>query len=416
MRETCSTEVLIVGGGPVGLTLALGLGRAGVRVTVLEERQSPRETSRAIGITAVSLEILERFGVAEDMVREGIAVREAVIHGDQGPITTASFHTLPSAYRFILSLPQVRTERILAEAVGELENVELLRGHRVTDLSIPGLENDWDRRSPRSDGGAGLVRATDSFSGAERVFAGRYICGCDGKHSTLRTLLGANWSGKTLVNSFAMADIEDQTELGKAAHLFFTRDGSVESFPLPDGVRRWIVETDGNYPKAPVGLVQKLVIRRTGMVLGGATELWRSSFATERRIASPFARAPVFLAGDAAHLMPPIGGQGMNVGLADAEHLADLLVLALREPRRVGELSAAYEERRAHAFRIAARRSILGMKIGTAKGRVLSSLRGWVVSKVLSGGREAGVMEHFAMLAAPYPRSPWSKEVDRGVE
>jgi 4,5-epoxidase len=106
--------------------------------------------------------------------------------------------------------------------------------------------------------------------------------------------------------------------------------------------------------------------------------------------------------------MPPIGGQGMNVGLGDAEHLADLLILALEEPRRLRALARSYEKRRRRAFRVAARRSILGMKIGTGEGRLASALREALIPVAVSGRRGERIMEHFAMLASPHRRSPWN--------
>lgn len=389
MSESVSTEdaeVLIVGAGPVGFTIALALGRAGVATLVLEQRTSVRETSRAIGITPASLEILERYGVAGEMVEDGVRVRRAVIHGDGSEIARVGFEALPTDYRFILSLPQRRTEEILARAVGRQESVQVLRGRRVTGLYVES---------------AG-VRVTVETERGEESYRGGVLCGCDGKHSTVRELMGARWSGRSLKATFAMADIADETGLGEVAHLHFTSTGSVESFPLPRGVRRWIVETPEYVAEAPEGLVQHLVRQRSAIDLSGAEELWRSSFTTERRIATPWASPPIFLAGDAAHLMPPIGGQGMNVGLGDAEHLADLL---LRSDRRA--LAREYELRRRRAFRTAARRSILGMRIGAATGRMASRLRELVIPAALRGTREARVMAHFAMLASPNRRSPW---------
>ncbi|MFP4374979.1 MAG: FAD-dependent oxidoreductase [Spirochaetaceae bacterium] len=390
MSEPLSTEhaeVLIVGAGPVGLTIALALGRAGVTTLVLEQRRAVRETSRAIGITPASLEILERYGVAAEMVEDGVQVRAAVIHGDQSEIARAGFEGLPSDYRFILSLPQKRTEEMLVRAVGRQGSVRVLRGRRVTGISV--------ERS-------GVLVSADT-EGGEEAYRGSVLCGCDGKHSTVRQLMGARWSGRRLSRSFAMADITDETGLGDTAHLYFTSTGSVESFPLPRGVRRWIVQTPGYVADPPAGLVQELVKRRSGIDLREGAELWRSSFTTERRIATPWARPPIFLAGDAAHLMPPIGGQGMNVGLGDAEHLADLLRSA---DRRAVNGAIEYERRRRRAFRTAARRSILGMSIGAATGRAASRLRELLIPVMLRGRREARVMAHFAMLASPNRRSP----------
>lgn len=388
--EQAQAKVLIVGAGPVGLTVALALGRAGVEALIVEQRTELRETSRAIGITPASLEIFDRYGVADELAEAGVQVRNAAIHGDRGEIARVGFEALDTRFQFILSLPQRETEEILLREVERLPSVRLLRGYRVTHCVA-----DHDGVRLRAVGGT------------EVTFRGRYLCGCDGKYSTIRESMGSNWSGRELSDTFVMADIADETALGETAHLWFTSRGSVESFPLPGGIRRWIAQTPGYLPEPPEGLVQEAVVARTGLELANSRELWRSSFRTERRTASTWGAPPIFLAGDAAHLMPPIGGQGMNVGLGDAEHLSDLLLLALEEPRRLRGLARTYEKRRRRAFRVAARRSILGMKIGTGEGWLASALREALIPAAVSGRRGERIMEHFAMLASPHRRSPW---------
>ncbi|MFW5828226.1 MAG: FAD-dependent oxidoreductase [Alkalispirochaeta sp.] len=389
-QDPSTTEVIVVGAGPVGLTVALALGQAGIAVVVLEQRPAIRETSRAIGITPASLEFFQRYGVADQLIAAGLPVRTAVIHGDRRAVATPGFDTLPSPFPFILTLPQRRTEEILAEAVARLPGVRVIRGALVT-----AIEEDEH-----------AVTARFSAAGMSSVTGG-FLCGCDGKHSTVRTHVTDSWRGRLLRETFAMADITDDTDLGEAAHLYFTRQGSVESFPLPGGLRRWIVETDRWYPEAPEGLVQDLVTRRTGMALARSPEHWRSSFRTERFRVTRWHRGRVILAGDAAHVMPPIGGQGMNVGLGDAEHLADLLRVSLRDPTQFAAGAAQYERQRRRAFDVAARRSILGMKIGAARGLIRSYVRSWAIHRTVRGAAADWVMKHFAMIASPYRRSPW---------
>ncbi|MEX2443216.1 MAG: NAD(P)/FAD-dependent oxidoreductase [Alkalispirochaeta sp.] len=408
-------DVIVVGAGPIGLTVALGLGRAGLSVVVLEQRPEMRETSRAIGITPASLEILHRYGVANDLIAAGLPVRRAVIHGDRRVLTAPGFQVVGSPFPFILALPQQRTEEVLAKHVRRYPTVKVLRGATVTRV-----EPAAGHVTAYCNGNTGVVgkppameaRAADTGGVSEAALRARYLCGCDGKHSTVRTFVSDTWNGRRLRETFVMADITDNTDLGEVAHLYFTREGSVESFPLPGGIRRWIVETDRWLPEAPARMVQDLVARRTGVPLADAREHWRSSFQTERFRAKRRHRGRAFLAGDAAHVMPPIGGQGMNVGLGDAEHLSDLLILAHRDPARFAPGALLYEARRKRAFDVAARRSILGMKIGAARGRVRSVLRSLFLRGVLRGAPADWVMEHFAMIASPFRRSPWYREVD----
>ncbi len=389
-RDTPTTDVIVVGAGPVGLTVALALGQAGISVIVLERRPAVRETSRAIGITPASLEIFQRYGVADDLIAAGLPVRRAVIHGDRRAVATPGFAAIPSPFPFILTLPQRRTEEILTAAVDRLPTVRIIRGAAVTAIE----EHEHG--------------VTVHCSSAEvPSVGGHYLCGCDGKHSTVRNYVTDSWNGRSLRETFAMADITDDTDLGDAAHLYFTRHGSVESFPLPGGIRRWIVETDQWYADAPAGLVQDVVARRTGTELSHSPEHWRSSFRTERFRVTRWYRGRTILAGDAAHVMPPIGGQGMNVGVGDAEHLADLLIGSLRDASPFAAGAAQYTARRRRAFDVAARRSILGMKIGAARGVIRSSLRSWAIHRTLRGAAADWVMKHFAMIASPFRRSPW---------
>jgi 2-polyprenyl-6-methoxyphenol hydroxylase-like FAD-dependent oxidoreductase len=426
--------VIIVGAGPIGLTLALALGRAGIPVTVLERRTRPRETSRAIGITPASLEIFDRYGVADELIAAGTRVSSPVIHDGRRVVATVHFRALPSPYRFILSLPQQRTEEILRAAVERLPSVRTEYGCEVQDVLVHESTSGGGRNlqdavrvvatgthrssATESSGtrGAGVRGGPAPSPGTStvRTFPGSVLCGCDGKHSTVRSMLGTPWRGRTLPATFVMADIVDTTDLADEAHLFFTPTGSVEAFPLPGGIRRWIAQTDSWIPEAPDGLLQTLVAARTPYDLTDSEEQWRSSFQTERRSAREWFRGPVFLAGDAAHLMPPIGGQGMNVGIGDAEHLADALILARRSPERRESLAAAYQRRRSRAFAVAARRSIAGMNVGAARGPVRSAVRSAVLRLALRGQIAERMMEHFAMIASPHRRSPWRTEVERG--
>lgn len=388
MGSCANADLIIVGAGPVGLTVALAVGRCGYQVTLLEARERPARTSRAIGITPASLEIFRRYGLAESLISRGVAVRRAAIHDRNGVPVEASFDQLDSSFPFILSLPQAITEEILTAAVSSTPTVSLLRGEAVDGISLAG---------------EGVTVTTSRGAG----YQGRYLAGCDGKRSFVRDSLGLGWRGRELPNSFVMGDFEDRTGYGAVAQLYFTPTGSLESFPLPGGTRRWIAQSRGYHSHPPEGLLEELTRRRSGVDLTSSPELWRSSFRTERRIARQWARPPVFLAGDAAHLMPPIGGQGMNVGIADAEHLADLIIIALENRESLGSLAAEYETRRKRAFAVAAGRSILGMKIGTASGPILAPLRDLLVRSLLASRHEPRLMEHFSMLSSPFRRSPW---------
>jgi demethylmenaquinone methyltransferase/2-methoxy-6-polyprenyl-1,4-benzoquinol methylase len=203
----------------------------------------------------------------------------------------------------------------------------------------------------------------------------------------VRELAGIACARKQYRPRFAMGDFADQTGWGDVAHLFFTTRGSVESFPLPGGQRRWITPATIDL----VGRVREI----TGVDLSASRQFSQSEFQPERLLCDRYSTGRVILCGDAAHVMSPIGGQGMNTGFADAEFLATTLrdgTNGLRD----------YDRQRHRAFRIAARRAARGMWLGTRTSRVASALRSWFLRAVLLRPPVVHRLPaYFAMLTIP---------------
>ena len=383
--------VIVVGAGPVGLTLALILRRLHVDALVVEQRIDANGHSRAIGVTPPSLAIMERAGLAQDFCRHGVAIRAAAVHDDRRVTARLDFSELPGAYPFILSLPQVTTERLLLD--------KLLRegGSVMTDVRVEQVMDAGDRVTVRA-------RRAD---GRPLSLTARYVCGCDGLDSTVRDAVIGSGPAYRYPQSFVMADYSDTTDLAEEAHIFFTPAGSVESFPLPDQHRRWIAQTSGPGGSPSGHRLEELVAHRTGFCLPEPHRLWLTSFDVRRTFAADMVESRVFLAGDAAHTIPPIGGQGMNLGIGDAEHLADLLANALASGGVDPRMARAYARRRMTAARVAGRRSAAAMRIGTIRGRAGSWARNRLISALLSSAFRRTVLRHFAMVSAPNSRSPW---------
>jgi 2-polyprenyl-6-methoxyphenol hydroxylase-like FAD-dependent oxidoreductase len=228
--------------------------------------------------------------------------------------------------------------------------------------------------------------------------AARFVIGCDGARGRVREFIGMSAPITSYDSHFVMGDFIDRTDFGDAAHLFFTPTGSVESFPLPGGQRRWIVQTDQRLDEPPKGLVSYLTHLRTGINVPSADQVNESVFTPRRFNCDRYYDGRVILCGDAAHGMSPIGGQGMNTGFADAEFLAE--VLAKPDPLA---LLPAYNRFRRKAAKTAIFRAEWGMWLGTWRGQMRSVLRDVILKFLLCQGPVARRMGPFyAMLTIPF--------------
>lgn len=381
---TPDCDVAIVGAGPVGLLLANLLGPTGLKVVVLEKNLAPPTHSRAIGITPPSLEILGSVGLADAFVVRGVKIQDVHVHGVSGQIGTCTFRELPGAHPYILSLPQQQTLSLLEQHLRLTPNVALLRGREVAQTESTGEQ------------------ITLGFTEAAPELTARFVIACDGWRSPIRQHLQIPVRERRYGCHFVMGDFIDNSGMEEEAHLFFTPDGAVESFPLPGGIRRWIVQTPGPMLVIPRGFISRIVQQRAGIVLDVATQLNHSTFNPQRLDCASLYRGRVILCGDAAHAMSPIGGQGMNVGFADAEMLAGMLPGMVRGEGDISEKLERYESERRRAARVAANRAAQGMWLGTWTGRPASWLRDMILGGVLLRGPFARLMgSRFAMMDVP---------------
>lgn len=382
MSERC--EVAIVGGGPVGLLLACLLTRRGVDTRVYEQQLSQREHSRAVGVHPPGLASLALVGAAAPLIARGVRVREAFAFGDERALGHISFDKLSGPYPFILTVPQSETERALEQQLLKLSDRVLCRGQQVF-----GCEHTKQ---------GALLRVRPLDGGVEQRVHARFVVGCDGKQSLVRSSTKIRFRGGAYPEHFVMADTADETQFGHAAAVFLTKHGLVESFPLPGGRRRWVVGLGKQPQAASAALVERLVSERTGQLARAATSTMESAFTAEHFMADRFVEGPLLLAGDAAHVVSPIGGQGMNLGWLDATLLADVLVRVV-EPRISAKdayaLLQRYGRERLRAAKSATRRAELFMSIGQTKR--LRGLRDMSVQALLSPPLAERAAELFAM-------------------
>jgi 2-polyprenyl-6-methoxyphenol hydroxylase-like FAD-dependent oxidoreductase len=324
-----STEVLIVGAGPVGLSLAAALRARGVDVLLLDMAAEVAMTSRAAAIHARTLEVLHSIDVSDELVRRGVIVPRFTVRDRDRALLTIDFDGLPTPYPYTLMLPQNVTEDVLTGRLAELGG----RVHRPYELAR--LEQD----------GAGV---TATMAGGETVRAS-YVVGADGMHSAVRDQAAIGFVGDVYGQSFVLADVHLEGELGdREVMLYFAPAGLLVVAPLPGGRHR-IVATADVAPEHPDrDDIQALLDARGPQTRPARVKdvVWSSRFRVHHRLAERYREGRVFLAGDAAHVHSPAGGQGMNTGIQDAVALAARLAGVLRDGADEGSLDGYEAQRR----------------------------------------------------------------------
>jgi len=319
------SDVVIVGAGPTGLLLAGDLAAAGVSVAVLERRPVHESNlTRAFAVHARTLEILDARGLADDLVGTGTQVGELQFLNR----LRVDLSWLPSRFPYVLITPQYHTERLLEERAVK-HGAEIVRGAEV--------------QAVRQDGDGVEVRSeTDTWRAS-------YVVGTDGVHSTVRRAIGAPFPGRTVARSVMLADVG----LADAPPDVVTAnaDGHVFGFvaPFGDGWYRVIAwRRDRQLPDdAPVELdeIRATITRALGTDFGVHDARWMSRFHSDERQVPQYRIGRVFLAGDAAHVHSPAGGQGMNTGLQDAANLGWKLAADIQGGARPGLLDTYHTER-----------------------------------------------------------------------
>ena len=360
-------DVAIVGGGPVGLYLAALLLQEGLGVRVLEQRRERDSHSRAIGIHPPALVALDRAGVAPELAAGGVAIRRGRAYSGGKLVGTMSFESVSRQFPFVLSLPQSRTEACLERRVQELDPSALARGARVTGIT--------------DDGGAVTLAVT---SGAVSTHMESTLAvAADGAHSTMRQMLGIPVREKRYPDHYVMGDFADAGIFGTDAVLFLEEGGIVESFPLPGGLRRWVVRLGRPSLSPDAADLALLVGQRTGIGLDAGSSTMLSSFSVRSVISDRMVARRTVLIGDAAHEISPIGGQGMNLGWLDAEALAPIICEAL-DGGPVGRRLRDFELRRRRAAGVARRQSEVNMMLGRPLAEPWLRLRNHALRAVAS--------------------------------
>ena len=373
--------VIISGGGPVGLYLGCLLHKHNIPFVILEKRKERINHSRSLGIHPVSLELFEGLGIADRFVSRGIKIQRGLAFSDSGQIGSISFDGCPKPFNFILSLPQHITETILEENLNSLNPDALIRGAEVTRIE------ERDKRVTIKVNHAGQKLSLDC----------RCLVGCDGKDSLVRKEAGISFKGSTYPDTYIMGDFSDNTRFESDAAVFLPAEGLIESFPLINRRRRWVVKTDEYIEEVNRRDLENRVAVRIGHDLSEEENFMLSSFGVQKLIARPIARKRIALAGDSAHIVSPIGGQGMNLGWLDAAELAEHLKISLEEKndRLLFRSLDKYARHRKNITEKVMRRAEWNMKLGRKPS--IPALRNAIVWMMLKTPLQKKVARLFTM-------------------
>jgi 2-polyprenyl-6-methoxyphenol hydroxylase-like FAD-dependent oxidoreductase len=323
----------------------------------------------AIGITPPSLDLLGALGLDGPFIDAGVRIRAVTVFELGRAVGRLSFESIDDRYPFILSLPQFETIRLLRARALSISRIRILDGLWVKSIELHG-----DRVR---------VHAEDAEKGSELQLVAACAAICDGARGELGSKLGFAKRGHAYKPGFRMGDFIDRTELGEAAHLYFGPERPVESFPLPGGKRRWIVRSSVGGRSDLQESLCAAVRRLTGHIVSESDQIDESEFRPRFALARAYHRGRIALCGDCAHVMSPIGGQGMNTGFADAALLAHAFHEALSGRGTFDDWMRRYRAERIRAFRIAARRAAAGMWLGVLRGDLASMARGALISFLL---------------------------------
>jgi 2-polyprenyl-6-methoxyphenol hydroxylase-like FAD-dependent oxidoreductase len=345
-------DVLIVGAGPTGLTLAIALATRGVRAIVIDRLLTGANTSRAAVVHARTLEILEPLGVTKELLERGLPAQRFTIRDRDSVLVPIGFEHLPTRYPYTLMVSQAVTESVL-EA-----RLSALGGQVLRPRALASLTQDASCATATLDDGSTL-----------RV---GYAVGADGMHSRVRECAGIAFSGGSYGESFVLADVRLSGGVpSDEVILYFSPAGLVVVAPLPGGAHRIVATVDEAPAQPSIEYVQALLDARGAERERALVKevVWGSRFRVHHRVAAAYRSGRVLLAGDAAHVHSPAGGQGMNAGILDAVSLASALEKALAGD--AAALDAYGAERRPVALQIVAFADFL-----TRLATVRPSLRG----------------------------------------
>lgn len=336
-------DLLVVGAGPTGLTAAAEARRHGLTVRIIDRKPSRSTFSKALVTHARTMEVFQTMGIADRVLEEGARFAALNLHGRRrrARIDLLDQPWGDTAYPFWLSIPQYATEQILEE------HLQSLGGEVEWGVTLESLDEQFDLVEAQ-------VRHDD---GRLETIRSRWLLGADGGRSRVRDEIGLTLDRAPAGATFILADVKTTTDLVEdEGHGFLSPEGLLIIVPMPEpSLWRLIAHVPRPPADEPITIdetyLDDLVRRRAGIEFGSHDLGWHSQFDLSHGVVDRYRRGRVFLAGDAAHVHSPVGGQGLNTGVQDAHNLVWKLALARHlDDAAADALLDSYEaERRAVA-------------------------------------------------------------------
>ena len=345
MKTATKTDVIIVGAGPTGLSLACQLVRFGIDFVIIEKNPGVTEYSKAIGVQARTLEIYEQLGVVQQAIERGqIAGKIRIIAGGRvrGEVDLADMGQGLSPYPYLFVLEQSKNEQLL---------YDYLQSHHQEVWWQTELEHF-------SQDEQGVTAQVKTAEGGSETIAAKYLVGCDGARSPVRHSLGLTFEGSTLERLYYVVDAQIDWEFGAdAGYGCISRDSLTFFFPMAGEKRYRIVGTfpegfDRNVGEILYETIEQRIKGDTKLSLDLSNVKWFSVYKVNTRAVNKFAVGRCFVAGDAAHVHSPAGGQGMNTGIQDVYNLAWKMAFVIKGYASEKLLETYNEERLPNAQRL----------------------------------------------------------------
>jgi 2-polyprenyl-6-methoxyphenol hydroxylase-like FAD-dependent oxidoreductase len=400
-------DVLIVGAGPVGLTVAAELKRYGLSIRVVDKDTGRTDKSKAIALWARTLELLDRMGpgVTQGFIDAGLKAGCTNIFAGGEQIAQVDLSSVDTPYKFILLIPQSETEKLLEE------HLTGFGGKVERQVELKAFEQDAD-----------LVTCTLGHAdGSEEKVEASWLVGCDGAHSLVRHQLGMSFEGSTMLNDWILADLHlSGIEGPPAGNIYWHAQGTLALFPL-GGTRYRVIADVGESASNAIGEhrvptleeVQQILEARGPKGIAASDPVWLSGFTINERKVTDYRSQRVFLVGDAAHVHSPAGGQGMNTGMHDAVNLAWKLSLVSRGLCADEPLLGSYSPERSAVAKKVLETTGRTTAVALMKGEAKQNIRNHVASLVfgLTPVRHA-MANMLSEVSIGYPESPLNRSCD----